>query len=129
MHSAAGPPLQSSWDALQASAFASIALHQRLPLDKITDGIRRGDLPARDMQTPGWFAAAAQQSPRLNDVAPELRGQADESPTSSSDLDLIRMYAPELQGASTDSTPPPAPVRDARNIRLDLLAELKDIDT
>lgn len=129
-------PVEDVTEAMMQASYAAVALHQRLPLEQIAQGATQRHFPMRDHATPEWFAAAAGRSSSLDEIAPEL--QID---TSSGDLDwdLIRMYAPELQdlgaaapgeSASTEPShpsPPEIPSRD-REIRIDLLAELRGVD-
>lgn len=121
---------------MQAS-YATVALHQRLSLKQIAEGATERHFPMRDRATPEWFAAAAGTGSSLDQIAPEL--QIDLA-AGDVDWDLIRMYAPELQQSETagvDSgrvkesditgaaSSPPSKDRD---IRIDLLAELRDVD-
>lgn len=110
------------------AAYATVALHQRMTLPEIAQGVPARDFPARSLHTPGWFSAAAAKGSRLAEVAPEL---APPQPVEGQRLDLIHMYAPELAQAATDAEPPPpavAPVRSADRDARRLLAELKDLD-
>lgn len=127
--SSPGAATPDSATALLDAAFATIALHQRLSLAELADGARDRDFPARSMQTPGWFSAAAARTSRLAEMAPELAA----APADHGRLDLIHMYAPELDSAEPAEIPPlPAPVTPAAvdsDARRRLLAELRDIDT
>lgn len=110
-------------------AFASVALHQRLSLAELSEGSAQRDFPARTMQTPGWFSAAASRASLLAEMAPELVA----SPDDRGRLDLIHMYAPELNAANeeapTPAPPPATPAAVDSDARRRLLAELRDIDT
>lgn len=113
---------------LRDAAYATMALHQRLSLDEIAAGVPTGTFPARDIQAPNWFAAAAGSGSRLAEVAPELAAEG--APAVASGLDLIRMYAPELQGDLDEAVVEPdvpTPPQDTR-LRLELLQELADLD-
>lgn len=118
------------------SAYALIALRQGIPLEQIATGAGDRHFPILRSSTPDWFAAAAGRSSSLDDIAPELRVGADQA---DSDLDLIRMYAPELRSDAEATEQPHVEGNDSRphhvapegaqsNVRLDLLAELRDID-
>ncbi|MFM9136005.1 MAG: hypothetical protein ACKOT0_11360 [bacterium] len=115
--------------ALLDTAFATVALHQRLTLDELAGGTRDRDFPARSMQTPGWFSAAAARTSRLAEMAPELAA----TPADHGRLDLIHMYAPELDTVEVDeplpSVAPAVPAAVDSDARRRLLAELRDIDT
>lgn len=127
-------------DAFRQAAYATVALRQGLPLAEIAEGADARTFAALRSETPEWFAAAAGRASGLDAIAPELQPEALSGDV---DWDLIRMYAPELQDAddgmaetpappSTSSTVPgsvrpQAPAADG-NIRMDLLAELRDID-
>ena len=108
------------------TAFATVALHQRLSLAELAAGSGGRDFPARTMQTPGWFSAAASRASRLAEMAPELVA----TPEDRDRLDLIHMYAPELDAVpDEDPTPPHPPPAIDSDARRRLLAELRDIDT
>ncbi|MEK9737755.1 MAG: hypothetical protein VW239_10585 [Candidatus Nanopelagicales bacterium] len=120
------------------SAYALIALRQAIPLDQIATGAGDRHFPILRSSTPDWFAAAAGHASSLDDIAPELRVNPEQA---DADLDLIRMYAPELRESNEQMAQPIEDVDDqpARpryvppdatqtNVRLDLLAELRDID-
>ena len=113
---------------MRDAAYATMALHQRLSLAEIAAGTPSHTFPARDLQAPNWFAAAAGSGSRLVEVAPELA--VPDSPDSADRLDLIRMYAPELQVAEDDSVHAPAPSRDDQRtgLRLELLQALSELD-
>ena len=123
--------------AMTQSAYALVALRQAIPLDQIAAGAGDRHFPILRSSTPDWFAAAAGHASSLDDIAPELRVHPEQA---DADLDLIRMYAPELHestGAETDhqgaDLPLPRPPHVSHeaaqsNVRLDLLAELRDID-
>lgn len=113
---------------LQDAAYATMALHQRLTLAEIAAGARDHSFPARDLQAPNWFAAAAGSGSRLAEVAPELA--VEETPGATDRLDLIRMYAPELQVDDVESAPQPAtePAAQGKGLRLELLQALSDLD-
>ena len=112
---------------LRDAAYATMALHQRLSLAEIAAGAEARTFPARDLQAPNWFAAAAGSGSRLADVAPELA--VDRSATEDR-LDLIRMYAPELQVDDVEPIPVPemAPEGQSKGLRLELLQALSELD-
>jgi hypothetical protein len=120
------------------SAYALIALRQAIPLDHMVGGASDRHFPILRSSTPDWFAAAAGHASSLDDIAPELRVA---SAPADADLDLIRMYAPELRESSDETaqaledederpvrSPYVAPEASQTNVRLDLLAELRGID-
>ena len=122
--------------AMSQAAYALVALRQSIPLDQIAAGSGDRHFPILRSSTPDWFAAAAGHASSLDDIAPELRVDVHEA---DSDLDLIRMYAPELQDDGGDEKPRVPQVHEHRaprptvepaqsNVRLDLLAELRGID-
>lgn len=124
-------------EAMMQASYATVALHQRLSLEQIAEGAHERHFPMRDRATPEWFAAAAGRGSSLDEIAPEL--QLDSS-TGDVDWDLIRMYAPELQqpespGADSARAVTPevtgsqssTPAKD-RDVRIDLLAELRGVD-
>jgi len=123
-------------EAMMQASYAAVALHQRLTLDQIAEGSAERHFPMRDHATPEWFAAAAGRGSSLDEIAPELQldGSGGEV-----DWDLIRMYAPELQQSEPGTAEPqgvgtvaPAPTskgKQDRDIRIDLLAELRDLDS
>jgi hypothetical protein len=112
---------------LRDAAYATMALHQRLSLDEIAAGAADRTFPARDLSAPNWFAAAAGSGSRLDEVAPELR--IEPATTEDDRLDLIRMYAPELQ-VETEVTPPPLEPDEGRDrgVRIELLHALAELD-
>lgn len=120
------------------SAYALIALRQAITLEQMATGTADRHFPILRSSTPDWFAAAAGHASSLDDIAPELRVNPEHA---DADLDLIRMYAPELNDSGEasatpsveDDAPRPrphrAPAESAQsNVRLDLLAELRGID-
>lgn len=122
--------------ALSATAYALFAFEQPLALDEIAQGARAGAFPAAATHTPEWFAAAAEASSLL-DMAPELRVLADDSDSADevdvSGIDLIRVYAPEMQAAAEEPeaaapVPVPAPATPRTSTQLGLLKELGNLD-
>lgn len=115
-------------ETLRAAAYAAIALHQHATLEQIATGAHDLTFPSRSAQAPDWFAAAAGQGSRLAQVAPELTVELDAETTG--ELDLIRMYAPELlEGVDTDPVPVHSPAHDApQGLRVELLAALAELD-
>lgn len=121
--------------ALSATAYALFAFEQPLDLEEIAQGARAGAFPAAATHTPEWFAAAAEASSLL-DMAPELQVLADDDAAAEavdvSGLDLIRVYAPEMQGPAEDEPPvaPPAaaPATPRTSTQLGLLKELGNLD-
>ncbi len=112
---------------LRDAAYATMALHQRLSLEEIAAGAADHTFPARELSAPNWFAAAAGSGSRLDEMAPELGVQA--ASTEGDRLDLIRMYAPELQ-VEAEVTPPPREPDEGRDrgVRIELLHALAELD-
>lgn len=116
-------------DAFRQAAYATVALRQGLPLRDIAAGAQERTFAALQSDTPEWFAAAAGRASGLDAIAPELQAEALGGDV---DWDLIRMYAPELQGdlppVGAEAPPEPSPEPPEGNVRIDLLAELRGID-
>jgi hypothetical protein len=123
---------------LSSTAYALFALEQPLPLADIAQGARAGAFPAAATHTPEWFAAAAEGSSLL-EMAPELQvlptdlEEADLVDVSG--IDLIHVYAPELQGAEPDQPPAPEPApptpaveKPRTSTQIGLLKELGNLD-
>lgn len=102
--------------------YALFALQQPLDLDELRAGSATGALPMSDAAAPDWFAAAAAAGASLLEMAPELRGLADEATQATPDL--VHLYRPELQDEEQ-----PAPSGDgAPSVKIDLLKELAELD-
>ena len=102
--------------------YALFALQQPLDLDELRAGSATGALPMSDATAPDWFAAAAAAGASLLEMAPELRGLADEATQATPDL--VHLYRPELQDEEQ-----PAPSGDgAPSVKIDLLKELAELD-
>jgi len=122
-------------ETMMQASYATVALHQRLSLDQIAEGAAMRHFPMRDRATPEWFAAAAGKSSSLDEIAPELQLSGSDGDV---DWDLIRMYAPELQQSELERNEgqggipvlpvSEVPLRNDRDIRINLLAELRDLD-
>ena len=128
---------------LASTAYALFALEQPIPLDELGQGARAEAFPAAQVHTPEWFAAAAEGSDLL-EMAPELQvlpadlEAAEEVDVSG--IDLIRVYAPEMQAAvqaheeqkrkAEEPVPaaPPPPPTPRTSTQIGLLKELDDLD-
>ena len=98
--------------------FSLFALEQEVTLDVLQEASTDLALPMASAHAPQWFAAAAEPEAPLVDQAPELQilpeeavagaGRADLS-AKVADIDLVSMYAPELdREPSTPPEPEPA---------------------
>jgi hypothetical protein len=120
-------------EALSSTAYALFAFEQPLSLEEIAQGARAGAFPAGATHTPDWFAAAA-EADSLLETAPELRvlptdlEEADRVDVSG--MDLIRVYAPEMQVAEEEpaAAPPAAAEKPRTSTQLGLLKELGNLD-
>lgn len=123
---------------LARAAYAQIALEQSLSLAKIAEAATNAALPLANSHSPDWYLAAASPNASLTDVAPELQViDADHDAPAPAKLDLVRMYAPELDVEEDDEPAAeremPAPAPDERPTtddasRMGLLRELSDVD-
>jgi hypothetical protein len=129
-------------ESLASAAYALLALQQPIELPELAAAAPGWRFPLAATQTPGWFAAAASGESSLLDTAPELQvlpadlEAADRVDVSG--IDLINVYAPELQGIEDldDDEPVPAPAAPApaaeqprTSTQLGLLKELGNLDT
>ena len=133
--------VSSTATALASAAYALFALQQSVPLAALAKAAPTGTFPMAATQTPGWFAAAASQESSLLDTAPELQalpGDDDAERVDVSGLDLIHVYAPELQSVEELDEPAPPPQPPARlpaaekprtSTQIGLLKELSNLDT
>ncbi len=126
---------------LASAAYALFALNQPISLEEIAASAKDSAFPMAASRTPGWFAAAASQGSSLQETAPELLVLPAERPADSDDyasgIDLIHVYAPELQAIEEieDRVPAPeavkAPValeKPRTSTQLGLLKELSNLD-
>ena len=132
--------MTSAQESLSSAAYALFALQQPLDLPELAAAAPSGRFPLAATQTPDWFAAAASGESSLRDVAPELQvlpadlEEADRVDVSG--LDLIHVFAPELQSIEElDDEPPPAPAtptpaaeQPRTSTQLGLLKELGNLD-
>ena len=131
-------------ESMAAAAYALFALQQPLPLSQLSASAEQRVFPLAFAQTPDWFAAASDSASSLLDTAPELLvlpGDGDDdSDVDVTGIDLIHVYAPELQSVEDldddeepparvepAATPPPTSPDTAR--QLGLLRELSDLDS
>ncbi len=134
--------MTTAQQAIVAAAFAMFALEQPVDLAEIAKGAKQLRLPMAASETPDWFAAAAEQDSSLHEMAPELLILPSDLDSADgvdvSGIDLIRVYAPELQGleemdeALPDEVPPeaPAPAEQPRTAtQLGLLKELGNLES
>lgn len=127
-------------ESLAAAAYALFALEQPLDLPNLAAAAPGWRFPLAATQTPDWFAAAASGEYNLRDVAPELQVLSPDleegDSVDVSGIDLIRVYAPELQSIeSIDEEEPVAPAAPAppaeqprTSTQLGLLKELGNLD-
>lgn len=130
-------------ESMAAAAYALFALQQPLPLSQLSASAGQRVFPLAFSQTPDWFAAASDSESSLLETAPELLVLPgdDDSDVDVSGIDLIHVYAPELQSVEdldedeepparvepATATPPPTSPDTAR--QLGLLRELSDLDS
>jgi hypothetical protein len=126
-----------------SSAYAMFALLQPITLDELREGARTHSFPFAESQTPDWFAAAASDESSLLETAPELLVLAPDSDSADevdvTGIDLIHVYAPELQGIddveeepepeAAAPKPAPAPATPRTSTQMGLLKELSNLDT
>lgn len=120
-------------------AYALFAFHQPVPLGDLAAASPSRAFPLAAQQTPDWFAAAATGESSLLDTAPELQTlpleEMDAANAEVTGIDLIRMFAPELQAIDDETV---QPVRKAARVpeddasqtatQLGLLKELFNLD-
>ncbi len=126
-------------EALSSSAYALFALQQPLTLGELAVGARDRTFLSAVNHTPDWFAAAAGDSSLL-EMAPELQVLPTDLEAADrvdvSGIDLIHVYAPELNGIEDIEEPvaPPEPAADPvaqprTSTQLGLLKELGNLDS
>jgi hypothetical protein len=128
-------------ESLASAAYALFALQQPIELPELAAAAPGWRFPLAATQTPDWFAAAASGESSLLDVAPELQVLPTDLEAADrvdvSGIDLIHVYAPELQGIEDldEDEPVPAPVAPApaaeqprTSTQLGLLKELGNLD-
>lgn len=132
--------MTSAQESLSSAAYALFALQQPLDLPELADAAASWRFPLAATQTPDWFAAAASGESSLRDVAPELQvlstdlEEADRVDVSG--MDLIHVYAPELQSiedledepVAAPAAPAPAAEQPRTSTQLGLLKELGNLD-
>ena len=131
--------MQSPGGSVASAAYAMLALLQPASLEELRAATPHHEFPLAASTTPEWFAAAAAEESSLLETAPELLVLAPdmESPDDVDvrGIDLIHVYAPELQGLEDDDDEPePAPPAPASATKpraatqIGLLRELSDLD-
>ena len=128
-------------ESLASAAYALFALQQPIDLPELAAAAPGWRFPLAATQTPDWFAAAASGESNLSEMAPELQvlptdleaaGRVDVS-----GIDLIHVYAPELQtieeldedeAAPAPATPAPVAEQPRTSTQLGLLKELGNLD-
>jgi hypothetical protein len=132
--------MTSAQESLSSAAYALFALQQPLDLPELAAAAPSWRFPLAATQTPDWFAAAASGESSLRDVAPELQvlstdlEEADRVDVSG--MDLIHVYAPELQSiedledepVAAPAAPAAAPEQPRTSTQLGLLKELGNLD-
>lgn len=127
-------------ESLASAAYALFALQQPIELPELAAAAPGWRFPLAATQTPDWFAAAASGESSLLDVAPELQvlpadlEAADRVDVSG--IDLIHVYAPELQTIeeidedtpAPAAAPAPAAEQPRTSTQLGLLKELGNLD-
>ena len=129
--------MYSPGGSVASAAYAMLALLQPASLDDLRAATPGHEFPLALSSTPAWFAAAAAEESSLLETAPELLVLAPdgESPddVDVTGIDLIHVYAPELQGLEDDEpevAPPvaPPPPKPRAATQIGLLRELSDLD-
>ena len=128
-------------ESLASAAYALFALQQPIELSELAAAAPGWRFPLAATQTPDWFAAAASDESSLLDVAPELQVLPSDLEAADrvdvSGIDLIHVYAPELQTIEEldEGEPVPAPAAPApaheqprTSTQLGLLKELGNLD-
>ncbi len=133
--------MTSAQESLSSAAYALFALQQPLDLPDLAAAAPSWRFPLAATQTPDWFAAAASGESSLQDVAPELQvlsadlEEADRVDVSG--MDLIHVYAPELQSiedldedepVAAPAAPAPAAEQPRTSTQLGLLKELGNLE-
>jgi hypothetical protein len=135
--------MQAAATNVASAAYAMFALLQPISLDELRDAAATHSFPLAETTTPDWFAAAAADDSSLLETAPELLVLApDLDSTDEVDvtgIDLIHVYAPELQGVedleeeppppAPPAKPAPAPATPRTSTQIGLLKELSNLDT
>ena len=134
--------MQEAASSVAAAAYAMFALLQPIPLEELRAAAGTRSFPLAETTTPDWFAAAASDESSLLEMAPELLVLAPdmESPddVDVSGIDLIHVYAPELQGVDDEEDAPaqkpepkpaPTPTTPRTSTQIGLLRELGNLDT
>lgn len=100
---------------LARQCFTQFALEQQVPLEVLREAAEDLALPLASSAAPDWFTAAAQPEAALLDLAPELQilpadssASVEELSAQVADIDLVRMYAPELAAARDAARAEPA---------------------
>jgi hypothetical protein len=134
--------MQSAATDLSAAAYAMFALLQPLSMDELRSATPLQAFPLATSSTPDWFSAAASDEWSLLETAPELLvlspDMEDSEDVDVSGIDLIHVYAPELQGieeldeepdpAPADPKDTPAPATPRTSTQMGLLKELSGLD-
>jgi hypothetical protein len=128
-------------ESLASAAYALFALQQPIELPELAAAAPGWRFPLAATQTPDWFAAAASGESSLLDVAPELQVLSSDLEAADrvdvSGIDLIHVYAPELQSiedldeeepAPAPAAPAPAAEKPRTSTQLGLLKELGNLD-
>ena len=129
-------------DSLASAAYALFALQQPIKLPELAAAAPGWRFPLAATQTPDWFAAAASGESNLLEMAPELQVLSVDLEAADrvdvSGIDLIHVYAPELQsiadldedeGVPAPTAPAPPPEQPRTSTQLGLLKELGNLDT
>ena len=129
-------------ESLASAAYALFALQQPIELPELATAAPGWGFPLAATQTPDWFAAAASGESSLLDTAPELQVLSSDLEAAGrvdvSGIDLIHVYAPELQSiedldeeepAPAPAAPAPAAEQPRTSTQLGLLKELGNLDT
>ena len=109
-------------DSLASAAYALFALQQPIELPELAAAAADWRFPLAATQTPDWFAAAASGESSLLEMAPELQVLPTDLEAADrvdvSGIDLIHVYAPELQSIEEldeDEAAPAAPAPPPRS--------------
>jgi hypothetical protein len=134
--------MQAASANVASAAYAMFALLQPLSLEELRAATPTHAFPLAATKTPDWFAAAASDESSLLETAPELLvlspDMEDSEDVDVSGIDLIHVYAPELQGieeldeepdpAPADPKDEPAPATPRTSTQMGLLKELSGLD-
>ncbi len=126
-------------DSLASAAYALFALQQPIELPELAAAAADWRFPLAATQTPDWFAAAASGESNLLEMAPELQVLPTDLEAADrvdvSGIDLIHVYAPELQSIeeldedeAAPAAPAPAAEKPRTSTQLGLLKELGNLD-